>query len=92
VERRRPRITVVGLGPAGPALLGREASTLLSDSRHRYLRTSRHPAAAGFPDVPAFDGLYQSGETFEQVYTNIVEELVAASGPSGFCGLMTASR
>jgi tetrapyrrole methylase family protein/MazG family protein len=79
VEHRRPRITVVGLGPAGPALLGREASTLLSDSRHRYLRTSRHPAAAGFPDVPAFDGLYQSGETFEQVYANIVEELVAAA-------------
>lgn len=76
VERRRPRITVVGLGPAGPALLGQEAFTLLSASRHRYLRTSRHPAATCFPDVPAFDALYESGETFEHVYTAIVEELV----------------
>ena len=79
MERRRPRITVVGLGPAGPALIGQEVSELLIASRHRYFRTSRHPAAADFPDVPAFDGLYESGETFQEVYATIVEELVAAA-------------
>jgi tetrapyrrole methylase family protein / MazG family protein len=79
VAHRRPRITVVGLGPAGPALLGQEASALLSDARHRFLRTSRHPAAAAFPDVPAFDRLYESGDTFEEVYVAIVEELVTAA-------------
>lgn len=76
VDRGRPRITVVGLGPAGPDLLGQEAFTLLSHSRHGYLRTLRHPAATCFPDVPAFDALYEAGETFEQVYAAIAEALV----------------
>jgi tetrapyrrole methylase family protein/MazG family protein len=67
---------VVGLGPAGPALLGGNASALLDDSNHRYLRTSHHPAAALFPGTPCFDGLYESEETFDKVYAAIVEELV----------------
>jgi tetrapyrrole methylase family protein / MazG family protein len=76
VDVRRPRITVVGLGPAGPAMLGEEAASLLAHSSHRRLRTSRHPAAAGLPATPSFDRLYESGATFEDVYAAIVEELV----------------
>jgi tetrapyrrole methylase family protein / MazG family protein len=77
---RRPRITVVGLGPAGPSLLGARTSALLKDSNHRWLRTSRHPVAALFPEAPAFDGLYESEETFEDVYAAIVEDLVREAG------------
>ena len=80
MEVRRPRITVVGLGPAGPSMLGAQASALLRDSNHRFLRTSRHPAAALFPETPAFDALYESELTFEDVYSAIVEELVREAG------------
>ena len=76
MDGRRPRITVVGLGPAGPSLLGAQASAFLTDSHHRRLRTSRHPVAALFPEIPAFDGLYESEQTFEGVYVAIVEDLV----------------
>jgi tetrapyrrole methylase family protein / MazG family protein len=76
VDGRRPRITVVGLGPAGPALLAEEASRLLRDSSHRRLRTARHPAAARLPGTASFDELYESAATFEDVYAAIVEALV----------------
>ena len=71
---------VVGLGPAGAELLGNDAATRLEAARGRaYLRTARHPAAARFEGVPAFDHLYQAAATFEEVYAGIVEVLVAAA-------------
>ena len=44
-----------------------------------YLRTARHPAAAGVEDARSFDGLYESAATFDEVYTAIVDALVAAA-------------
>jgi len=80
VPRRRPHITVVGLGPAGTDHLGDATATLLAAQRARvYLRTARHPAAARFEGARAFDDLYQSAATFDEVYAGIVEALVAAA-------------
>ncbi len=82
MERRRPHVTVVGLGPAGTELLGNDATDLLARAAAQgraYLRTARHPAAARFEGVPAFDHLYESAATFDEVYTGIVEALVAAA-------------
>ncbi len=80
VPRRRPHITVVGLGPAGTDYLGDATATLLAEqSAHRYFRTARHPAAARFEEVRAFDDLYESAATFDEVYTGIVEALVSAA-------------
>jgi tetrapyrrole methylase family protein / MazG family protein len=79
VVARRPRITVVGLGPAGADLLGEQAVALLNDSAHTFLRTARHPAAARFVHAHAFDRLYETEPTFEQVYGAIVHELVRAA-------------
>jgi tetrapyrrole methylase family protein / MazG family protein len=72
----RPRITVVGLGPAGPTLRSESASSLLTDSVHVFLRTARHPGAEDFPAAQSFDRLYDTQPTFEDVYAAIVEELV----------------
>jgi tetrapyrrole methylase family protein / MazG family protein len=82
VPRRRPHVTVVGLGPAGTELLGNDATDRLTQAaaeERAYLRTARHPAAALFEGVPSFDGLYETAATFDEVYTGIVEALVAAA-------------
>ena len=79
MARHRPHITVVGLGPADSDLLGAGASTLLAERERVYLRTARHPAAAGLHGVRAFDDVYESAATFDEVYAAIVEELVAAA-------------
>jgi len=87
VPQHRPHVTVVGLGPAGPDLVGDNVATLLRGAGERaFLRTARHPAAAGFPDITSFDRLYESAGTFDEVYAGIVEVLVAAAleaGPDG---------
>ena len=78
----RPHVTVVGLGPAGTDLMGNAAATLLAEANadgRAFLRTARHPAAAGFERLPAFDGLYEAAATFEEVYEGIVEAIVAAA-------------
>ncbi|MHB8682070.1 MAG: MazG family protein [Acidimicrobiales bacterium] len=78
-------IVVVGLGPAGPDLLGVGALDVLRGAARVYLRTTRHPAveaavaAAGGP-VTSFDDLYDTEGEFEDVYRSIVAALVAAAG------------
>jgi tetrapyrrole methylase family protein/MazG family protein len=74
------RVVVVGLGPAGPDLL--TAATLAAIDRmpHRFLRTSRHPAAVALGDAPSFDHLYDAAGSFEAVYLAIVDALAAAAG------------
>jgi len=79
VARLRPRITVVGLGPADADLLGAGAAALLAERGRVYLRTARHPAAAGLDGARGFDDLYESAATFDEVYTAIVEALVEAA-------------
>jgi tetrapyrrole methylase family protein/MazG family protein len=70
---------VVGLGPAGSDLLGAKAAELLAGPAPVFLRTARHPAAVPWRGVRTFDALYESSDTFEDVYAAIVEELVAAA-------------
>jgi tetrapyrrole methylase family protein / MazG family protein len=80
MARRRPRVTVVGLGPAGPDLLTDDAAARLAAAPGRaFLRTARHPAAARIAGAPSFDGLYEGATTFDEVYAGIVEALVTAA-------------
>jgi len=75
----RPVIHVVGLGPAGPDLLTVGARRLLAEIPHRYLRTTRHPAASAVDGAHSFDGLYERADSFAALYPQIVEELVRAA-------------
>lgn len=79
VAERRPRIDVVGLGPAGPDLTGLEAARLLGSAKAAFLRTRHHPAAEPFAHLPSFDHLYERSEATEDVYAAIVEVLVQAA-------------
>jgi tetrapyrrole methylase family protein / MazG family protein len=79
VGRDRPCITVVGLGPAGPEYLNDEVKVLMAGAEQLFLRTARHPAAAGLTGATTFDHLYETADTFDEVYAAVVEQLFAAA-------------
>ena len=79
----RPRVVVVGLGPAGPELTNELTRVTLAAIAHRYLRTARHPAAGGVHDAISFDDVYEAADTFDDVYATITERLVEAAARFG---------
>ncbi|MGI8493579.1 MAG: SAM-dependent methyltransferase, partial [Acidimicrobiales bacterium] len=79
----KPRVVVVGLGPGDPVLLTEAASEAIAGATVRYLRTARHPSAAAAAPATSFDAVYERAETLEAVYTEIVDQLVAAAGLHG---------
>ena len=78
-----PRVTVVGLGPAGADLLTAGTLTTIEAVPQRFLRTRRHPAAAAVAGATDFDDAYDAAASFEEVYATIVEALVAAASEHG---------
>jgi tetrapyrrole methylase family protein / MazG family protein len=82
----RPTVVVVGLGPAGPDLTTAGATERLARLDDVRLRTHRHPAAAPFEGHTSFDHLYESSDTFDDVYRAIVEDLVTGAERSGAVG------
>ncbi len=74
----KPRIDIVGLGPAGPDLITAGTLAPVDEIEHRFLRTERHPAAAAVV-ASSFDHLYETLPSFEAVYQQIVVELVDAA-------------
>jgi tetrapyrrole methylase family protein/MazG family protein len=74
-----PMITLLGLGPGDPQLLTQEAALVLQNTPEVYLRTRQHPSVAGFPSslqVHSFDDLYDQLPTFEEVYAQIIEQVL----------------
>ncbi|MEZ4511649.1 MAG: nucleoside triphosphate pyrophosphohydrolase [Chloroflexota bacterium] len=73
-------IVVVGLGPGNGRLLTREAWDILSTAQRVYLRTARHPTVADLParvERVSFDHVYETAVQFDDVYAQIVAELLA---------------
>ncbi|HUF40073.1 MAG TPA: nucleoside triphosphate pyrophosphohydrolase [Anaerolineales bacterium] len=78
-------ITLLGLGPGHPDLLTRSAWQVLQNAPEIHLRTRQHPAVAAFPArlaVHSFDHLYESGETFESVYEQIIDRVLELAARS----------
>ncbi|MDP2993920.1 MAG: nucleoside triphosphate pyrophosphohydrolase [Anaerolineales bacterium] len=74
-----PGITLLGLGPGDPAKLTREAWDVLASAGHVWLRTKQHPTVAGLPPalkIHSFDALYENGDSFDDVYSAIVEKVL----------------
>lgn len=71
-----PRITVVGLGPGGVEHVTDETRRAVERIGHRYLRTAIHPSAHLVADAATFDHLYDTADTFHDVYTAIADTLV----------------
>jgi tetrapyrrole methylase family protein/MazG family protein len=78
-----PRVVVVGLGPAGPELVDQATRKAIERIPSRFVRTRRHPAAELLAGDASFDVIYERGSTIEQVYRDIVDELVAAAERDG---------
>lgn len=75
-----PRITLLGLGPGHPSLLTRQAWDALHTADEIYLRTRQHPVVPALPPrltLHSFDALYEQAENFEQVYSQIIEKILA---------------
>jgi tetrapyrrole methylase family protein/MazG family protein len=79
----KPAVVVAGMGPAGPELLTAATVEALAAIPHRYLRTTRHPAAAAVAGATAFDALYDSATTLDDVYAGIVDALAEAAAEHG---------
>ncbi len=77
-------ITIIGLGPGSPELLTRQAWEKLEASERIWVRTVQHPAIEALQEslaveIHSFDELYDQGDSFEQVYNTIVEQIVKQS-------------
>ena len=73
-----PKVTVIGLGPGEPSFCSAKNLTLIEEHEFRYVRTTRHPSSCLLgPDVVSFDYIYESSDSFEEVYRTIVIELIA---------------
>ena len=70
------RLTIVGLGPAGPELITPQTRAAIDAADRVWLRTTRHPAAAGI-EAPSFDDVYEVADTFADVYAEITARLAA---------------
>ncbi|HET7489765.1 MAG TPA: nucleoside triphosphate pyrophosphohydrolase [Acidimicrobiales bacterium] len=77
------RVVAAGLGPAGPDLLTAATVAAIGRIPARYLRTTRHPAAAAVPGAHSFDALYDRADTLEEVYAGIVDALAEAAAAEG---------
>jgi tetrapyrrole methylase family protein/MazG family protein len=76
-------VVVVGLGPAGPELLTEAAKDVIAHIPTRYVRTTRHPAAAAVGDATSFDDVYERAASIEEVYGDIVDGLAEAAAAAG---------
>lgn len=75
-----PTITVVGLGPGDPEQISRQAWRLLCAAPKVFLRTGVHPAVASIDfsgELVTFDDRYLQAASFEEVYQQISEQLLA---------------
>lgn len=78
-----PIIHIVGLGPGNPRLVTVDTLDTIAATETRYVRTARHPSAALVPDARTFDHLYDSLDTFDEVYASIADELTRAAREHG---------
>lgn len=73
------KIYVIGLGPGDPDLLTLGAIKRIKSGDKNFLRTKDHPTVDYFHKeaiaYESFDGIYNEGESFEDVYQSIVSVL-----------------
>ncbi len=76
-----PRVTIVGLGPAGSDLVNQASLDAIATHgpARTIVRTHRHPAASLVAAAPGCDDLYDARDSFDEVYGAIVERVVAAA-------------
>ncbi|MGH9132393.1 MAG: nucleoside triphosphate pyrophosphohydrolase [Ilumatobacteraceae bacterium] len=79
----RPRVVIVGLGPGSPEHVTAETAAAIERIPHRFLRTRVHPSAHVVAGAESFDHLYESADTFEDVYAALADDVVRAAVEHG---------
>ncbi len=72
----KPTVVVVGLGPGEAELVNLATKKAIEEIPYRFLRTQKHPSAHIVKNATSFDYLYETLDSFEQVYDQIVDILV----------------
>lgn len=78
-SRIKPTVTVAGLGPGRSGAITEETRELMSRPGPRFLRTRRHPTADEVENARSFDDLYEQADSFDEVYSAIVDSVAAAA-------------
>ncbi len=78
-----PRVTVVGLGPGGEHHVTAQTLAEIARVPHRFVRTTIHPTSHLVGDGHSFDDVYEVADTFDDVYAEITDRLVAAAHEHG---------
>ena len=79
-----PSVVAVGIGPAGKDFVGAAARKAIEGADRVFVRTQRHPSAHFVSEIApgrvvSFDDIYEHAATFAEVYSEIVDVLVAAA-------------
>lgn len=77
------RVVIVGLGPGDVDLLTIGTKKAIDEMAVQFLRTTRHPAASALPNAVSFDEVYEAAVSIEDVYSEIVDRIVAAAQEFG---------
>lgn len=76
-----PEIVIMGLGPGALGQLPLENYQLLKAGTHIFFRTEQHPLVADLRQAgisfESFDHIYNQAQSFEQVYNEIADRLIA---------------
>ena len=76
-------ITIVGLGPGAVGHLSLETMSIMQGCEQVILRTAVHPTVAELAKqgvkYTSCDDLYEAGASFEEVYQNVVDRVLAAA-------------
>ena len=77
------QIDIVGLGPGSPGHMTLETLDLLKNKNRNFFRTEIHPVMDFIRDegivYESFDHYYETEDSFEKVYDQIVNELIAVA-------------
>ncbi len=73
------QITIIGLGPGSIGSINQETLQAIESAQNRYIRTTRHPNAHLIKDAISFDAEYERHDSFDEVYSAIAKQLIAAA-------------
>lgn len=72
-------IKIVGLGPGSDDAITSQTLREIENSKHRFIRTTRHPSAHLIENATSFDDEYEKHDKFEDVYQAIADKLIDAA-------------
>ncbi len=72
-------IKIVGLGPGSDDAITNQTLREIENSKHCFIRTTRHPSAHLVKNATSFDDEYEKHDKFEDVYQAIADKLIAAA-------------